>query len=87
MPWWCAMYERTVTLSLPARQRARRVVDRLVEAVARRAGPRAASRRRFAHAASGATISAIALAYGAIDEIVGEPALEAEPGTPNARYW
>ena len=87
MPWWCAMNERTVATRLPARDAAGRVVDRLVEAVAPRRAQSAARRRRLLHAASASTISASAVAYGAMTRSSARPRLKPRPGTPNAWYW
>ena len=53
-----------------------------------RTGPRrpgVASRAKFRTAASGSIIAASAVAYGAIDEVLAEAALEAEAGHAEAR--
>ena len=80
MPWWCAMNERTTALDLPARQRATACSRSPRRSRSCPRSPSAASRCRFAHAASGATISASADGVRRDDEVLGQPALEPEPG-------
>ena len=64
----------------------RRVVDRLVETVARRA--RLLRKTvQVPSAARGATIAASIVAYGATTRSSLKPRLRPRPGTPNGPYW